>query len=222
LESVGQICGFRRTRPVVSRRFLHRSVRQSGVYHQSARSGLARHGRGAFAFFVVFAAARRGNFAFANGTPFENALEVAKFLQNHEQVEWVNYPGLETSEYYDLAAKYLPNGAGAIVTFGIKGGYEAGKKFINSVKLFSLRGQHRRREIAGHSSGFDDAFAINRRRTGDDRRHAGFGSFSVGIEDVRDILADLDAALRGENEKLPEVGETETDVSQIAAGAGGV
>ena len=68
----------------------------------------------------------------------QNALEVAKFLQTHPQVKWVNYPGLESSLYYERAKKYMPAGAGALVTFGIRGRLEAGKKFINSVKLFSL------------------------------------------------------------------------------------
>ena len=68
----------------------------------------------------------------------QNALEVAKFLQNHPQVEWVNYPGLESSPYHERVKKYMPAGAGALVTFGIRGGYEAGKTFINSMKLFSL------------------------------------------------------------------------------------
>ncbi len=68
----------------------------------------------------------------------ENALEVAKFLETHPQIEWVNFPGLESSPYYARTQKYLPNGAGALVTFGIRGGLEAGKKFIDSVKLFSL------------------------------------------------------------------------------------
>ena len=63
---------------------------------------------------------------------------MAKFLQNHPQVEWVNYPGLESSPYYERVKKYMPAGAGALVTFGIRGGYEAGKTFINSMKLFSL------------------------------------------------------------------------------------
>jgi O-acetylhomoserine (thiol)-lyase len=152
----------------------------------------------------------------------ENALEVAKFLQNHEQVEWVNYPGLETSEYYDLAARYLPSGAGALVTFGIKGGYEAGKKFINSVKLFS-----RVANIGDAKSlVIHPASTTHSQLTEEEQKTTGVTPdlvrLSVGIEDIRDILADLDAALRGENEKLPEVGETETDVSQIAAGAGGV
>ncbi|MBC7797598.1 MAG: O-acetylhomoserine aminocarboxypropyltransferase/cysteine synthase, partial [Pyrinomonadaceae bacterium] len=68
----------------------------------------------------------------------ENALTVAKYLENHESVEWVNYPGLESSKYHELAKKYFPTGQGALVTFGIKGGFEAGKTFINSVKLLSL------------------------------------------------------------------------------------
>ncbi|MHB1654642.1 MAG: O-acetylhomoserine aminocarboxypropyltransferase/cysteine synthase family protein, partial [Desulfitobacteriaceae bacterium] len=67
----------------------------------------------------------------------ENALKVAKFLENHQLVTWVNYPGLESSPYYTLAQKYLPKGPGAIFTFGILGGLEEGKKFINSLELFS-------------------------------------------------------------------------------------
>src|SRR5262249_60004526 len=68
----------------------------------------------------------------------ENALEAANFLKDHPQVEWVNYPGLESSPYYERVKKYMPNGAGALITFGIRGGLEAGKEFINSVKLFRL------------------------------------------------------------------------------------
>ncbi len=67
---------------------------------------------------------------------------MAKHLEQHPGVEWVNYPGLESSPYYARAKKYLPNGQGALVTFGIKaetgGGYEAGKKLIDSLELFSL------------------------------------------------------------------------------------
>jgi O-acetylhomoserine (thiol)-lyase len=152
----------------------------------------------------------------------ENALKVARFLQNHEQVEWVNYPGLETGAYYDLAKKYLPNGAGALVTFGIKGGFEAGKNFINSVKLFSL--------VANigdaKSLVIHPASTTHSQLTQEEQATTGVTPelirLSIGIEDVRDILADLDAALRGKSDKLPEVGETEADVSQIAAGAGGV
>src|SRR5262245_15815121 len=68
----------------------------------------------------------------------ENALAVAKYLKKHPGIEWVNYPGLEDSPYFALTRKYMPDGAGAIITFGIRGGYEAGKTFINSMKLFSL------------------------------------------------------------------------------------
>ncbi|MBV4417701.1 PLP-dependent transferase, partial [Clostridium tyrobutyricum] len=68
----------------------------------------------------------------------ENARKVVEFLSKHPKVSWVNYPELESSPYRELSKKYLPKGAGSIFTFGIKGGLEAGKKFINSVKLFSL------------------------------------------------------------------------------------
>lgn len=153
----------------------------------------------------------------------ENALEVAKFLQNHEAIEWVNYPGLESSKYFDLAKKYLPSGAGAIVTFGIKGGFEAGKKFINSVKLFSLLANiGDAKSLVIHP-----ASTTHAQLTTEEQKSTGVSPdlirLSVGIEDIRDILADLDNALLGKNENLPESSETETDVSQAAAsGAGGV
>ena len=149
----------------------------------------------------------------------ENALEVAKFLQNHELVEWVNYPGLESSKYYDLAQKYLQGGAGALVTFGIKGGYEAGKKFINSVKLFSLLANiGDAKSLVIHP-----ASTTHAQLTEEEQQSTGVTPdlirLSVGIEDIRDILADLDDALRG---KKVEVETETTDVSQAAAGAGGV
>ena len=68
----------------------------------------------------------------------QNALAVARHLEQHPGVEWVNYPGLESSPYYARAKKYLPNGQGALITFGIRGGYEAGKKLIDALQLFSL------------------------------------------------------------------------------------
>ena len=149
----------------------------------------------------------------------ENALEVAKFLQNHELVEWVNYPGLESSKFYDLTKKYLPNGAGALVTFGIKGGYEAGKKFINSVKLFSLLANiGDAKSLVIHP-----ASTTHSQLTEEEQASTGVTPdlvrLSVGIEDIRDILADLDDALRGKN---VEVEDETIDVSQAAAGAGGV
>src|SRR5690606_6618423 len=66
-----------------------------------------------------------------------NALAVARFLEGHPKVEWVTYPGLESSPYYPLATRYLPRGQGAILAFGIRGGLEAGRRFIESLRLFS-------------------------------------------------------------------------------------
>ncbi len=152
----------------------------------------------------------------------ENALEVAKFLQNHEAVEWVNYPKLEASEYKTLSDKYFPNGASSIVTFGIKGGFEAGKKFINSVKLFSLLaniGDAKSLVIHPASTTHSQLTEAEQKTTG---VTPDLIRLSVGIEDIRDILADIDNALRGTSEKLPEINQGETDVSQAAAGAGGV
>jgi len=67
-----------------------------------------------------------------------NAKKIAEYLQNHPKVAWVNYPSLKGNKYYDLAQKYFPKGAGSIFTFGIKGGYEAAKKFIENLEIFSL------------------------------------------------------------------------------------
>ncbi|HCI45699.1 MAG TPA: bifunctional O-acetylhomoserine aminocarboxypropyltransferase/cysteine synthase, partial [Rhodospirillaceae bacterium] len=67
----------------------------------------------------------------------ENAQKVAEFLEEHDDVAWVNYAGLPSSKYYDLSRKYLPKGAGAVFTFGLKGGYEAGVKLCESVELLS-------------------------------------------------------------------------------------
>ncbi|MFV0387742.1 MAG: homocysteine synthase [Pyrinomonadaceae bacterium] len=125
----------------------------------------------------------------------ENALRVAKFLEGHEQVEWVNYPGLETSNYYPLTQKYLPKGAGALVTFGIKGGYEAGKKLINSVKLFSLLAN------IGDAKSLiiHPASTTHQQLTEEEQISTGVTPdlirLSVGIEDIADILGDLEEAL---------------------------
>ena len=137
----------------------------------------------------------------------ENALAAAKFLQHHELVEWVNYPKLESSRYKDLADKYLPNGASAIVTFGIRGGFEAGKKFINAVKLFSFVaniGDAKSLVIHPASTTHSQLSEAEQATTG---VTADLIRLSVGIEDIRDILADLDAAL-----KL-----SQTEITQTAA-----
>ncbi len=126
----------------------------------------------------------------------ENALAVAKFLQTHSQVEWVNYPGLESSPYHERAKKYSPTGAGALVTFGIRGGLEAGKKLINSVKLFSLLaniGDAKSLIIHPASTTHSQLTEEEQASTG---TTPGLIRLSVGIEDVRDIIADLDQALK--------------------------
>jgi O-acetylhomoserine (thiol)-lyase len=129
----------------------------------------------------------------------QNALAVAKHLEQHPGVEWVNYPGLETSEYYDRAKKYLPNGQGALVTFGIKGGYEAGKKLIDSLELFSLVaniGDAKSLVIHPASTTHQQLSPVEQLGTGVTPELV---RLSVGIEDVRDILADLNQAIEAAN-----------------------
>ncbi|MDQ3652498.1 MAG: homocysteine synthase [Acidobacteriota bacterium] len=153
----------------------------------------------------------------------ENALEVARYLKHHEAVEWVNYPGLEESKYHTLAQKYLPNGSGALVTFGIRGGYEAGKNFINSLKLFSLLANiGDAKSLVIHP-----ASTTHSQLSEDEQRATGVTPelvrLSVGIEDIRDITADLDQALKGGSKTLPTPGGDSTDEPlKAASGAGGV
>jgi O-acetylhomoserine (thiol)-lyase len=125
----------------------------------------------------------------------QNALAVTRHLSQHPGVEWVNYPGQEGSRYYSLARKYLPAGAGSILTFGIKGGFEAGKTFINSVKLFSLLaniGDSKSLVIHPSSTTHQQLSEAEQRATGVTPEMI---RLSIGIEDVRDIIADLDQAL---------------------------
>jgi O-acetylhomoserine (thiol)-lyase len=125
----------------------------------------------------------------------ENALAVARFLEQHPNVAWVNYPALESSPYFTLAKKYLLKGAGALVTFGIQGGYEAGKSFINSLRLFSLLaniGDAKSLVIHPASTTHQQLAEEEQRATGVTPELI---RLSVGIEDVRDIIDDLDRAL---------------------------
>lgn len=125
----------------------------------------------------------------------ENSLAVAKFLEQHPAVEWVNYPGLASSKYHARAKKYLPNGASAIVTFGIRGGYEAGRQFQNSLKLFSLLaniGDAKSLVIHPASTTHQQLTAEEQKSTGVEPNLI---RLSVGIEDVKDIIADLENAL---------------------------
>ncbi len=125
----------------------------------------------------------------------QNALAVARWLQKHPAVQWVNYPGLEDHPHYALARKYLPEGAGAIIGFGIKGGRAAGAKFINAVKL------------ASHLANIGDAKTLvihpasttHQQLSEEEQQATGvspeYVRLCVGIEDITDIQADLDQAL---------------------------
>ena len=124
-----------------------------------------------------------------------NAQSVAEWLEKHPKVSWVSYPGLKSSKFYDLANKYLPKGKGAVFTFGVKGGYDAGVKLIDCVDLHSnLANIGDTRSLILHP-----ASTTHRQLTDEQREGAGAGSdairLSVGIEDVDDIIADLDQAL---------------------------
>ncbi len=125
----------------------------------------------------------------------DNALKVAKFLENHDKVSYVNYPGLESSPYYELKEKYLPKGAGGIFTFGIKGGHEAPKTFINALELFSLLAN-----VADAKSLVIHPSSTTHQQLSDEAKLASgiredMIRLSVGIEDVDDLIADLSQAL---------------------------
>ena len=126
----------------------------------------------------------------------ENALKVAQFLQTHEAVESVSYPGLENHPSYQLAQKYLPKGQGAILTFEIKGGIEAGKKAINAVKLFShLANVGDSKSLIIHPASTTHS-QLNEKELTAAGVSAGMVRLSVGTEHIEDILYDLDQALK--------------------------
>ena len=124
-----------------------------------------------------------------------NALEVARYLEGHDKVAWVNYPGLESSPYHALAQKYMPNGTCGVVSFGVKGGREAASRFMAGLKLCS---------IATHVADaktcvLHPASTTHRQMNDAELQAAGVSPdlirLSVGIEDAADLLADLDQAL---------------------------
>jgi O-acetylhomoserine (thiol)-lyase len=125
-----------------------------------------------------------------------NAKLVVEFLDNHELVSWVNYAGLESSPYFDLAQKYLPKGPGAVFTFGVKGGREAGARFIESLQLIShLANVGDARTLVIHPAStthqqLSDENLVSGGVTPDMIR------LSIGLEDIEDILWDLDQALQ--------------------------
>jgi O-acetylhomoserine (thiol)-lyase len=125
----------------------------------------------------------------------DNALQVAEWLARHDKIAWVNYAGLPDNKYYKLAKRYSPKGAGAVFTFGLKGGYEAGIALVSNVKLFShLANIGDTRSLIIHP-----ASTTHRQLTDEQRERAGAGlevvRLSVGLEDPADIVADLDQAL---------------------------
>jgi O-acetylhomoserine (thiol)-lyase len=125
----------------------------------------------------------------------ENAIAVAKYLERHKNIEWVNYAGLPNNPYQALASKICPKGAGSVFTFGVKGGYDAGVKLVSNVKLFShLANIGDVRSLIIHP-----ASTTHRQLTDEQRKAAGAGPdvvrVSIGIEDAPDIIADLEQAL---------------------------
>jgi O-acetylhomoserine (thiol)-lyase len=124
-----------------------------------------------------------------------NAQKVAEFLDAHPGVAWVSYAGLEASPYRALARKYLPRGAGAVFTFGVRGGYEAGVKLVENVGLFShLANIGDTRSLILHP-----ASTTHRQLSDEQRLAAGAGPdvirLSIGLETADDLIADLDQAL---------------------------
>jgi O-acetylhomoserine (thiol)-lyase len=125
-----------------------------------------------------------------------NALELAKWLETKNEVAWVNYPGLESSKYHTLAKKYLPNGQSGLVTFGLKGGFEAAKKVTDATQLFSLLAN------IGDTKSLiiHPASTTHQQLTAEQQTGAGVGPdlirLSVGLEDIEDLKQDLEQAFK--------------------------
>ncbi|MEN7973230.1 MAG: O-acetylhomoserine aminocarboxypropyltransferase/cysteine synthase family protein [Verrucomicrobiota bacterium] len=125
----------------------------------------------------------------------ENGLAVAKHLKDHSKVEWVRHPALEGDPSYELAQKYLPNGAGGMVVFGVKGGVEAGKKFIENLKLFShLANVGDARSLAIHPASTTHS-QLTEEQQAASRITPDLVRLSVGLEHIDDILSDIEQAL---------------------------
>src|SRR5690349_14538989 len=125
----------------------------------------------------------------------DNALAVAEHLQGHAKVSWVSYPGLRSDRYHNLAKQYCPKGAGAVFTFGLKGGYEAGVKLVSNLKLFShLANIGDTRSLVIHP-----ASTTHRQLADEQKTQAGAGPevvrLSIGLEDTEDLIEDLNQAL---------------------------
>jgi O-acetylhomoserine (thiol)-lyase len=132
----------------------------------------------------------------------ENALALAKWLKKQEQVTWVNYPGLEDSQYYALAQQYLPEGQSGVVTFGLKGGFEAAKKVADNTKLFSLLAN------IGDTKSLiiHPASTTHQQLSGEQQVATGVTKdlirLSVGLEDIEDLKTDLKNVFEKLSEKV--------------------
>lgn len=125
----------------------------------------------------------------------DNALTLAKFLDDNDKIEWVNYPGLENNEYYSLAQKYMPNGSSGVVSFGVRGGRKAAEKLMESLKLAAMVVH----VADARTSVLHPASTTHRQMTDEQLHECGISPnmirLSVGIEDIDDILADFKQAL---------------------------
>jgi len=124
-----------------------------------------------------------------------NALQVAEYLENHEKVAWVNYPGLKSSKYYELAQKYMPKGTCGVISFGLKGGRSAAESMMDKLELAAIV-----THVAdARTCVLHPASHTHRQMTDEQLKEAGVAPdlirFSVGIENVNDIIADLEHAL---------------------------
>jgi O-acetylhomoserine (thiol)-lyase len=132
-----------------------------------------------------------------------NALAIARHLEESDAVEWVYYPGLDTSDYKEVADRILTGGYGALVTFGVKGGREAGQKFIENLELFS----HLANIGDAKSLAIHNASTTHSQLSDEELEAAGVTQetvrLSVGIENVEDLIEDLDQALAKAREAVP-------------------
>lgn len=124
-----------------------------------------------------------------------NAQKVAEFLENHEKISWVNYPGLKSNKYHEIANKYMPNGTCGVVSFGVKGGRSAAEKFMKELKIIAIE-----THVAdARSCCLHPASATHRQMSDEELIAAGVPSdlvrLSCGIENYKDLIADIDAAL---------------------------
>ena len=125
----------------------------------------------------------------------ENAMVLARFLESNDKIEWVNYPGLESSEYYSLAQKYMPNGSSGVISFGVKGGREAAARLMESLNLAAMV-----IHVAdARTSVLHPASTTHRQMTDEQLEECGISPnmirLSVGIEDIEDIIEDFKQAL---------------------------